>query len=66
MVDFPPLVKRGEIITIAAVNGGLKITATGIAKSNGQEGDTIRVKNSGSGKEILCKVIGPGLAAVEF
>ena len=66
MVDFPPLVKRGEIITVAAISGGLKITATGIAKSNGQEGDTIRVKNSGSGKEILCKVIGPGLVAVEF
>jgi flagella basal body P-ring formation protein FlgA len=66
MVDFPPLVKRGEIITVAAISGGLKVTATGIAKSNGQEGDTIRVKNSGSGKEILCKVIGPGLVAVEF
>ena len=66
MVDFPPLVKRGEVITIAAVNGGLKVTATGIAISNGQEGDTIRVKNSYSGKEILCRVIGPGLGAVEF
>ena len=66
MVDFPPLVKRGEIITIEAVNGGLKVTATGIAKSNGQEGDTIRVKNSGSGKEVVCKVVGPGQVAVEF
>jgi flagella basal body P-ring formation protein FlgA len=66
MVDFPPLVKRGEIITIEAAHGGLTVTATGIARANGQEGETVRVKNRGSGKEILCKVIGPGQVAVEF
>ncbi len=66
MVAFPPLVKRGELITVTAKNGGLKVTATGIAKSNGKEGETIRVKNSGSGKEILCKVVGPGMVMVEF
>lgn len=66
MIDFPPLVKRGELITIIARHGELKITATAVARSDGREGDTIRVKNNGSGKEILCKVIGPGQAAVEF
>jgi len=65
-VDFPPLVKRGEVVSVCAGRGALRLSANGVARSDGRKGDTIRVKNSGSGKDILCRVTGPGQAKVDY
>lgn len=65
-VEFPPLIKRGERVVIRASGRGLTLTAAGEARQDGRPGQSIRVLNSNSSKEVLCKVIAPGLVAVEF
>jgi flagella basal body P-ring formation protein FlgA len=65
-VVFPPLVKRGEPVTITASKGALTVTARGLAQQNGQEGDMIRVRNISSNKDILCRITGSESVAVEF
>jgi flagella basal body P-ring formation protein FlgA len=60
------MVKKGEIVTIIAQSGGLKITATGMARQDGALGQTIGVVNQDSKKTISAKVIGPGMVEVVF
>ena len=66
MVDFPPMIRRGDRVTITLRKGGLELNATGEARQDGKEGESIRIRNSSSRKEILCRVIAPGTAEVEF
>jgi len=66
MVISPPVVKRGEMVTISLQHGGLSISTRGIARHNGEIGDTIPVRNSNSQRDILCKVIAPGQVKVGF
>ena len=65
-VEFPPLVKRGEQVMIRARSTGLTLTAAGEARQDGRAGETIAVRNSSSRKEVLCRVVAPGLVTVEF
>lgn len=65
-VVFPPLIKRGEPVTITASKGALTVTARGMAQQDGQEGDMIRVRNISSNKDILCRITGSESVAVEF
>lgn len=65
-LDDPPLVKRGELITIVAQTEDLRITAPGEAKRTGAQGDIIRVKNLMSRKTLFAKVIADGIVQVEF
>jgi flagella basal body P-ring formation protein FlgA len=65
-VDFPPLIKRGDRVEIHVQRGSMILTAVGEARQDGYSGDTIRVKNSESHREILCRVVAPGLVHVEF
>ena len=65
-VDFPPMIKRGERVEIHVQRGTLVLTAVGEARQDGHSGETIRVMNSGSHREILCRVLAPGLVRVEF
>ncbi len=65
-IDFPPLVARGERVTIKVSSGGLNLTASGEAQQDGRKDDTIRVMNSNSRKVILGRVVAPGLVTVEL
>ncbi|MEZ4483718.1 MAG: flagellar basal body P-ring formation chaperone FlgA [Syntrophotaleaceae bacterium] len=65
-VAFPPMIKRGEIVTITAQKGALTVTAKGLAQQNGSTGDPIRVRNISSQKDLICKVTGPAAVAVEL
>ncbi|MCF6178514.1 MAG: flagellar basal body P-ring formation chaperone FlgA [Geopsychrobacter sp.] len=65
-VDFPPLIKRGAQVTIQAKSKGLILKASGEARQDGELGETIRVRNNGSQKDILCRVEASGLVSVEF
>ncbi len=65
-VEFPPLIKRGDRVTIQAQNPGIRLNAMGEARQNGELGEMIRVRNSSSQREILCKVQASGLVSVEF
>ena len=65
-VAFPPMIKRGELVTITAQKGALRVTAKGLAQQNGDEGDMIRVRNISSQKDLICKVSGPVAVTVEL
>ena len=65
-MEFPPLIKRGDIVSIVVRKGTLTVTAEGIARHDGKEGTWIKVRNTSSKKEILCKVKAPGLVEVEI
>ncbi len=65
-LETPPMVKRGEMVTITASKGTLTVTARGLAQENGAEDDTIRVKNINSQKEIFCRVTAPSSVEVEL
>jgi flagella basal body P-ring formation protein FlgA len=65
-VAFPPMIKRGEIVTITAQKGALTVTAKGLAQQNGDAGDMIRVRNISSQKDLICKVSGPVAVTVEL
>lgn len=65
-VEFPPLIKRGKRVTIQIHRRGLLLSASGEARQNGELGETIRVRNNRSQREILCRVLSPDLVSVEF
>ncbi|MRR53126.1 MAG: flagellar basal body P-ring formation protein FlgA [Deltaproteobacteria bacterium] len=61
-----PLVKNGQMVTIVAENGDLRVTATGMARGAGAEGDLIMVQNMNSKKSVQARVIDAGTVAVNF
>lgn len=65
-IDFPPLIKRGEAVIVSLQQGRLLLSVAGEAQQDGREGETIRVRNHSSRKDILCRVIAPGQVQVEF
>ncbi|MGD8294853.1 MAG: flagellar basal body P-ring formation chaperone FlgA [Desulfobacterales bacterium] len=66
LVEFPPLVKRGDAVVIIAESSGLKITALGQAKKRGRLGDRIPVVNYDSKKILYARVLDSTTVKVEF
>ncbi len=66
MVDTPPLVKRGDVVTMQLQGAGFTLSAQGVARQDGLAGETILVRNSTSRKDISCQVAAAGLVMVEF
>lgn len=52
-IDDGQTVKRGSRVRITALKPGISITTTGVAQENGNLGDTIRVLNLDSKKELF-------------
>jgi flagella basal body P-ring formation protein FlgA len=65
-LDAPPLVNRGEMVTIMAKSQAIQITAPGEARNSGALGETIRVKNLTSRREIQARVLSAGVVEAEF
>jgi flagella basal body P-ring formation protein FlgA len=65
-IEFPPMVKKGELVKIIGQKNGLELTATGIARTDGKEGEIIKVKNTSSDKDIFGRVTAPGLVEVQI
>jgi len=65
-IERVPLVKSGQMVTIIAENDVLKISVSGKARSAGAEGDTIRVQNLSSLKELPARVISATTVQVAF
>ncbi|MCX5874876.1 MAG: flagellar basal body P-ring formation chaperone FlgA [Deltaproteobacteria bacterium] len=65
-IDAPPLVNRGERVTIMAKSQAIQITAPGEARNSGALGEMIRVKNLTSRREIQARVLSPGVVETEF
>jgi flagella basal body P-ring formation protein FlgA len=65
-VEKVPLVKSGQMVTIVAENGLMKISVAGKARSSGAEGDIVMVQNQNSLKEIPARVISATTVQVAF
>jgi len=66
LIEIPPIVYREDKVTILIELPHLKVTALGIAKGDGHEGQIIRVENISSKKIINAKVINEKLVRIEL
>lgn len=55
-LEIEPLIKRGQRVTLEATSGGLTVRTAGIAKSDGLQGQVIKVENLNSQREIQAVV----------
>ncbi|MBU0675093.1 MAG: flagellar basal body P-ring formation chaperone FlgA [Proteobacteria bacterium] len=55
-LEEPPLVERGDLVTIVARNEHLSLSVPGRLREEGTLGDLVRVKNLISRKELLARV----------
>jgi len=51
-LEMPPLVRRGQQVTLQARSGGMQIRMAGVAQSDGIRGQVIAVQNLSSGREV--------------
>ena len=65
-VDVPPLINKGDRVTIVVESSSLRITALGVAKGKGSAGDYIRVENLMNNKEIVASVVDSTTVKVHF
>lgn len=65
-VEVPAMIKRGERVVIEVNGSGLTLSAVGEARQDGRQGESIRVVNSSSSREVLTRVVAPGLVRVEL
>ena len=65
-LEAPPLVNRGDKVTIMAKSQAIQITAPGEARNSGSKGEMIRVKNLTSRREIQARVMGAGIVEADF
>lgn len=66
IIDDPVMIHRGEIIDIVAENRKLYVQTKGKALERGRMGDSIRVKNMSSDREIIGKVVSGDKILVSF
>jgi flagella basal body P-ring formation protein FlgA len=66
IVEFPPLLKRGDVVVIVAESGGLKITALGQVKKKGRLGERIPVINFDSKKVLYARVVDANTVKVDL
>jgi len=66
LVELPPLVNRGDVVTIIAEAGALRITARGEVKAKGRKGERISVVNLDSRKRVSARVLDARTVKVEF
>lgn len=66
MLEKAPIVERGDMVTIMAESGGLKVTVPGKVMEKGYLGEIVKVQNAMSKKEIYAKVINNLTVMVHF
>ena len=64
-VEIPPVVRRGDLVTLEVENRLLRILARGKVLENGIPGALVRVQNIASKKEVYGKVIDAGTVRIE-
>lgn len=60
------LVRKGQVIEVAAVDGTMTITTKALAMENGAAGDSIRVRNLTSKRDFTASVVAEARAQVQF
>jgi flagella basal body P-ring formation protein FlgA len=57
MLENPKVVRRRQAVLMRLSRGPLTITTKGLAMENGAVGDVIRVQNSGSGRQVMARIL---------
>ncbi len=57
----PELVRKGDLVTMVAVRGNLRITVKGVARTGGSLGELVMVMNPSSRRIVQGKVVGVGV-----
>ena len=65
-VVLPPLVQRGDLVTILAKTENVQISAPGEIKNKGGKGEVVKVKNLMSRREIFARVVDSVTVAVDY
>jgi len=66
MVEKPAVMDKGDMVTILARVGGLRVTVRGMALERGYPGEMVKVQNTMSRKAIFARVIDGSNVVVEF
>ncbi|MBN2467052.1 MAG: flagellar basal body P-ring formation protein FlgA [Deltaproteobacteria bacterium] len=66
LLEFPPVVKRGDVVTIVAESGTLRVSTIGEVRQKGYKGEKIKVVNFDSKKEIYARVVDSNTVVVDF
>ncbi len=66
LVEWPPVVKKGDRVLIIAESGNLRITTMGEVKSTGKVGEQVRVVNLDSKKTVMAQVLDGRTVRVAF
>lgn len=61
-----PLVRRGDVVEVAAVEGRLVVTMKAVAMDNGAQGDTVTVRNPESQRKFAAVVVDEHRVQVRF
>ncbi len=61
-----PLVKKGDVVEVSAVDGGLAVTMKALAMENGAQGDTVTVRNPVSRRDFAALVVDENRVQVRF
>lgn len=56
-IQCPPVIQRGDLVTLEAVSGGVIVVIPGEALESGALDDLIRVRNASSGTVVRARVI---------
>jgi flagella basal body P-ring formation protein FlgA len=58
VLDVPPLIRSGDVVTMTATVGAVQVTAAGTASSSGERGDIIRVTPRPNGRTVRARITG--------
>ena len=65
MVDFPPLIHRGDLVTVLIRQGKVTASIQGEAREDGRAGDRIRIRNPVSGRDLVARVVDARTVLIE-
>ena len=66
MLEAPPLVKRGDLVTIKANSANIVVSVLGEVRSSGARGEAVKVKNLMSRREVYGEVVDAETVRVIF
>ena len=66
MVEMPPTVARGDVVTIVLASGPMTIKVLGEVVRDAREGDRVRVKNMQTERVVYARVLDRNTVVVDF
>lgn len=66
MFEDPPVIRQGDLVTMVIESSKFRITALGKAKENGKIGQSIKVANTITMKEVIARVLDDKTVQVDF